>query len=220
MLAYFAGDRAATVAAFEEVLAYDPSVTSAHLFAGVAASTLDDGRRAAAHLEAVVASPAGLPDRLQAKYLPGRTFALSLAVRITEAVTARPPLSELAAALMLAELYQEQCGSRRRSEWSTRSTRRCRARSSGHIRAAAQVALDRRAGALDSFKAALARPRAAIRACSSRSLRPGARAGAVRPARQVPRRPRADLRGGPRIRGRGRPSGRAEGHGVKPVECR
>ncbi len=191
VLAYLAGDRAATLAAFEEALAQDPSATSAHLFAGVAASNLDDGRRAAAHLEAVVASPAGLPDRLQAKYLPERAFSLSLAVRITEAVTARPPVSELAAALMLAEVYQEQgrleeaigvvhqvhealpsplvrlslcdllladgdyggvvetaAGVANESDVELEIL---------HIRAAAQVALDQRTGALDSFKAALAR---------------------------------------------------------------
>lgn len=191
VLAYFAGDKPATLAAFEEALAHDPSATSAHLFAGVAASNLDDGRRAAAHLEAVVASPAGLPDRLQAKYLPARVFSLSLAVRITEAVTARPPVSELAAALMLAEVYQEQgrleeaIGVVNQIHEAAPSplvrlslcdllladgdyagvveTAAGVANESDveleilHIRAAAQVALDQRTGALDSFRAALAR---------------------------------------------------------------
>lgn len=191
VLAYFAGDKAATLAAFEEALAHDSSVTSAHLFAGVAASNLDDNRRAAAHLEAVVAAPAGLPDRLQAHYLPERIFSITLAVRITESITAQPPISELAAALMLAEVYQEQgrleeaigvvhqihealpnplvrlslcdllladkdyagvvetaAGVANESDVEMEIL---------HIRAAAQVALDQRTGALDSFKGALAK---------------------------------------------------------------
>ncbi len=191
VLAYFAGDRAETLAAFEEVLAHDPSVTSAHVFAGVAASNLEDSRRAAAHLEAVIASATGLPDKLQAQYLPDSIFSIGLAVRITESITGRVPISELAAALMLVEVYQEQgrleeaigvvhqvhealpsplvrlslcdllladrdyagvvetaAGVTNESDVELEIV---------HIRAAAQVALDQRTGALDSFKAALAR---------------------------------------------------------------
>jgi tetratricopeptide (TPR) repeat protein len=191
VLAYLAGDGATAAAAFEEALAHDPSATSAHLFAGVAASNLDDGRRAAAHLEAVVASPAGLPDRLQAHYLPERLFAVSLAVKITASITARLPASELAAALMLAEVYQEQGRLEEaigvvhqvhealpsplvrlslcdllladRDYAGVVETAAGVANESDveveilHVRAAAQVALDQRTGALDSFKAALAK---------------------------------------------------------------
>ena len=191
VLAYLAGDRGGAVTAFEEALAQDASVASAHLFAGVAAAGLGDMARAAAHLEAVVASPSGLPDRLLVHYLPAGPLETSLAVHITDSITARLPVSELAAALMLAEAYQQEgrldeaigvvhqvhealpnplvrlslcallladkdyagvvetaAGVTNESDVEVEIL---------HIRAAAQVALDQRTGALDSFRQALAR---------------------------------------------------------------
>lgn len=106
VLAYFVGDHQATVAAFEQVLAAEPSTTSAHLFAGVSLVALDDAIRAAGHLEAVVSSATALPDRLELKYLPASVFDIRLSVQITEAITAQAPASELGATLMLAEVYQ------------------------------------------------------------------------------------------------------------------
>ena len=50
-------------------------------------------------------STSGLPDHYQAKFLPAG-LSLTLAVRITDSVSAAPPFGELAAALALAELYQ------------------------------------------------------------------------------------------------------------------
>lgn len=191
VMAYFAGDRPAVIAAFEEVVARDPASASAHLFAGLAAAGLDDDARAAAHLEAVLASPAGLPDRLEARYLPEGTYAISVAVRVTASITATLPVSELAAALLLAEVYQAQ-GRLEEAigvvhqvhEASPHEVVRLSlcdllladsdyagvietaagvANESDidvgiiHLRAAAQVALDQRTGALDSFRAALAK---------------------------------------------------------------
>ncbi len=104
--AYFGGDHAATLDAFEKVLASDPSITSAHLFAGVAASAIGDSARSIAHLEAVVASPHGLPDRLETKYLPDSSLSPTLDVRITQSITGTAPFGGLAAALALAEAYQ------------------------------------------------------------------------------------------------------------------
>ncbi|MHB8397926.1 MAG: DUF4236 domain-containing protein [Candidatus Limnocylindrales bacterium] len=107
VLGHLGGDEASTVARFEEVLAADPTITSAHIFAGFAANTLGDVPRAIAHLEAVVGSAHPLPDRYEAKYLGGAGVAPSLSVRITAAVSAHVPFSELGAALGLAELYQD-----------------------------------------------------------------------------------------------------------------
>ena len=107
VLAYIDGNQQAALAAFERVIAKDPGAVSAHLFAGVIASTLDDTAGAIAHLEVVVASPTGLPDRYQAKYLGDHLpITLSLQVKITDSITATPPFGELAATLSLAELYQ------------------------------------------------------------------------------------------------------------------
>jgi tetratricopeptide (TPR) repeat protein len=106
VLAYFAGDQPSALTAFEQTLATEPNVTSAHLFAGVALFALGDRPRAATHLEAVVSSPTPLPDRLELKYLPSSMFDIRLSVKITEAITAQAPASELGASLMLAEVYQ------------------------------------------------------------------------------------------------------------------
>ena len=106
LLSYLGGDHADALSSFEQVLSTDPSVTSAHLFAGIAATSIGDAARAIGHLESVVGSTAGLPDRYQAKYLPDSQFTVSIGVRITDSVTATPPFGELAASLALAELYQ------------------------------------------------------------------------------------------------------------------
>lgn len=106
LLSYLGGDNAAAFASFEKVVASDPSALSAHLFAGVAASAVGDSSGSIAHLEAVVGSPVGLPDRYQAKYMPDSIFSLTLAIRITDAITARPPFDNLTAVLALAEAYQ------------------------------------------------------------------------------------------------------------------
>lgn len=106
LVAYLRGDHETALTKFEQVLASDPSSPSAHLFAGTSANTLGDATRATAHLEAVVGSSHGMPDRYQAKFVPDSVFSLTLAVRITDSVTATPPFGGLAAVLALAEVYQ------------------------------------------------------------------------------------------------------------------
>ena len=105
LVSYLGGDYPAALESFEWVLATDPTAASASLFAGVAANAIGDPPRAIKHLESVVASANGLPDRYQTKFLPAG-LSLTLVVRITDSVTAAPPFGELAAALALAELYQ------------------------------------------------------------------------------------------------------------------
>ncbi len=105
LIAYLAGDYAAALESFEWLLSTDPTAASASLFAGVVANSLGDPPRAIRHLESVVRSANGLPDRYQAKFLPPG-LSLTLVVRITDSVEAAPPFGELAATLALAELYQ------------------------------------------------------------------------------------------------------------------
>lgn len=106
LLSYLGNDSAAALASFEKVVASDPAAMSAHLFAGVAASVIGDSPRSIAHLEAVVGSQIGLPDRYEAKYMPASVFNLSLGVRITDSIVGRPEFGNLAAVLALAEAYQ------------------------------------------------------------------------------------------------------------------
>lgn len=106
VLAYLGGDAKASLADFEVALAHDPSITSAHLFAGVLANGLADPTRAIAHLEAVVGSGHPLPDRYAAQYLRDPRLDLSIRVRITSSVSARAPFAALGASLSLAELYE------------------------------------------------------------------------------------------------------------------
>jgi tetratricopeptide (TPR) repeat protein len=106
VMAYLRQDHAAALAGFEEAASGDPASTSAHLFAGLSACMLDQDERAAHHLEAVVAAAWPLPDRLQARYMPAGFVNLAMTVKITDSITAQVPVSELAAALVLAELYQ------------------------------------------------------------------------------------------------------------------
>jgi tetratricopeptide (TPR) repeat protein len=72
------------------------------LLAGLTALQVGDAARGTPHLEAVVASDAGLPDDLLRKYAPELAFDLS----ITPEVTAVIPAGSLAAALALVECYQ------------------------------------------------------------------------------------------------------------------
>jgi tetratricopeptide (TPR) repeat protein len=104
VLAYLAG---AALRAFEASLAAGADSPSANLFAALAGEKVDAPEGSVvARLEAVIASPYGLPDRLQSKYLPANVAALSLKVAITEHITADAPVSSIGAALILAEHYQ------------------------------------------------------------------------------------------------------------------
>ena len=73
------------------------------LLAGLTAVHVGDAARAVTHLEAVVASDAGLPDALLLKYAPELAFEVS----ITPEVSALIPAGSMAAALALVECYQE-----------------------------------------------------------------------------------------------------------------
>jgi tetratricopeptide (TPR) repeat protein len=73
------------------------------LLAGLTAVHVGDPARAIPHLEAVVASDAGLPDPLLLKYAPELAFEVS----ITPEVSALIPAGSMAAALALVECYQE-----------------------------------------------------------------------------------------------------------------
>ena len=106
VLAQVASDAPTALARFEEVVAADPTIASAQVLAGFAANAVGDGARAIAHFEAVVQGGRPLPDKYEVKYLDAPGVELTLGVGITHSVMAHPPLSVLAAALALAELYQ------------------------------------------------------------------------------------------------------------------
>lgn len=84
---------------FEQVLASDPHVPSAHLLAALAL----EGDAAIAHLETLVESDDPMPDKYQFKYLPP----LTLNPSITENIPAEVAFSPVGATLILAERYQE-----------------------------------------------------------------------------------------------------------------
>jgi tetratricopeptide (TPR) repeat protein len=73
------------------------------LLAGLTAVHVGDAARAVPHLEAVVASDAGLPDPLLLKYAPELAFEVSITPEVSALITA----GSMAAALALVECYQE-----------------------------------------------------------------------------------------------------------------
>src|SRR5438552_51930 len=105
--AYIKGDFLKALAAFEQASAKDDRNISDDLFAGFSASRLGDRERARYYFERVVASDIELPDELMQKYLPFERAEIRVSIDITPRVTAQVPFSSLAAALGLAELYQQ-----------------------------------------------------------------------------------------------------------------
>jgi tetratricopeptide (TPR) repeat protein len=100
-------DYTSAVRAFEEVLATNPHLGSAHLIAGLGLARQHDDAGAIAHFEAVAITGEPLPDQLQAKYLPAGRITLGLPIPVTSSIVVQAPFDALGAALMLAELYQE-----------------------------------------------------------------------------------------------------------------
>ena len=107
VVAYLGRDFRRCIDAMSVVLAHEPAMISARLFAGFAADALDDEPLAITHLEAVVRSDEALPDAFEAKYLPGDAISLALTVQLTDALTAEVPFSQFGAALTLAQLYRD-----------------------------------------------------------------------------------------------------------------
>ena len=106
--AYFGDDQDRALAAFAEVLASEPDTPSAHLVSALCVgSTGGDNAEQIRHLEAVVTSEVGMPDRLQLKYLPPGMVTLGLSVKVTENISAQASFDAVGATLMLAEMYQQ-----------------------------------------------------------------------------------------------------------------
>jgi tetratricopeptide (TPR) repeat protein len=101
---YASGDTAGAVALFKESSAKDTGdkVLSDDLFAGLLSAQLGDHEGAIAYLEKVVRSDQSLPDELMEKYVEGA----AMSVQVTDQVKVDVPFGSLAAALMLAEVYQ------------------------------------------------------------------------------------------------------------------
>jgi tetratricopeptide (TPR) repeat protein len=106
-VAYIRGDAASALSSFTQVTAWDPSSTSAHLFAAMAADTLQQTALVGQHLEAIVSSPHMMPDALQAKYLPSNLVTIQMKIQATEWLRAEVPVGPLGAALGLAVHYQQ-----------------------------------------------------------------------------------------------------------------
>jgi tetratricopeptide (TPR) repeat protein len=102
--AYMRGDHRAALNHFKASMARDPSAghVAEEFFAAFSAAALGDHRQAIGLLDQVLASPVALPDQLMAKY--GITGVAQ--VSVTPEVVAELPYSNLAAALLAAELHQ------------------------------------------------------------------------------------------------------------------
>ncbi len=106
VMAYLRHDMAAALNAFVEASNADPASTSARLLVGMAAASLNQDEMAARWLETVVSGAHVMPDRLQLKYLPP-AVSIAISIKVTDSISCQLPFSELGAALILAELYQE-----------------------------------------------------------------------------------------------------------------
>jgi len=95
-------DPEAALAHAEAAVKAAPGAAECHLLAALAARELGEDDIAIAHLETVLNDNDPLPGPLSERYAAGFTFSLA----ITEHVTLEADLSDLAAALTLAELYQ------------------------------------------------------------------------------------------------------------------
>ena len=104
LVAYLSNDKPKALAAFEAALEQGAEATSAHLFAAL---STDDVAPLIRHLELLVATDEAFPDRFRNKFLPPGRGELSLAVRVTELISARVPFDVTGATLMLAEGYQQ-----------------------------------------------------------------------------------------------------------------
>lgn len=101
-----AGNSAGALALFRQAAEKDSSdkVLADDFFAGMFSAQAQDDEAAESFLEKVVTSDQGLPDQLMAKYAPDG----HVAVPVTENVAVQVPFGTLAAALILAEVYQRQ----------------------------------------------------------------------------------------------------------------
>lgn len=102
--AYMQGDAAAALTSLEEASVRDSGQThiGEEFFEAMSLIALERYNEAIIPLEEVVASDEEIPDQLMVKYgVDGR-----MEVQVTELIAAQMPMSSLAAAMMLAELYQ------------------------------------------------------------------------------------------------------------------
>jgi tetratricopeptide (TPR) repeat protein len=106
MWAYLHGDFASAYDEFQRAIASGLTVASARFYCGMAACQLGRMHDAVPHLEAVVESEEPLPDALMEKWAPAAEVKQNVQVAVVEGVYVTMPVTSLAAALLLAELYQ------------------------------------------------------------------------------------------------------------------
>ncbi len=105
LVAYLRQDWEAAVNAFQQASTSDTRNLSDDFLLGASLVRLERRREAIACFEKVVSSHIGLPDQLMTKFVPGQ---LAMQLPITERVTASLAFNSVGAALILAELYQEE----------------------------------------------------------------------------------------------------------------
>ena len=102
--AYIQGRHEEALGSFQQVMQLDQrrAHLGEELFAGMCLIALERPAEAIVPFEAVIASHEAIPDPLMTKYRVGG----DLKIQITPMIEATMPMSNLSAALMLAELYQ------------------------------------------------------------------------------------------------------------------
>jgi tetratricopeptide (TPR) repeat protein len=102
--AYMQGRYAEGLAAFQDVDARDQSGehVGEEYFAGMCLVGLERNAEAIPYLETVLASDYPIPDQLMGRYGVGG----AMQIKVTQAVSVTVPMSNLATALILAEVYQ------------------------------------------------------------------------------------------------------------------
>lgn len=106
--AYLKEDFSKALNAFEQASAKDSRNVSDDFFAGLAAIRLEQDDKAIIYFERVVASDVELPDLLMQKYLPAGQVHVQMTLNITPRVSTPVAMDSVGAALILAELYQEE----------------------------------------------------------------------------------------------------------------
>jgi tetratricopeptide (TPR) repeat protein len=108
VLAYLDGGLRECIDRMTVVVASERDVSSARLFAGLAAIALDEPSIAATHLEALLVAGPPLPDRFQAQFAARDQVTIDVHIRLSDGIAAQAPFAEAAALLALVQLYRDE----------------------------------------------------------------------------------------------------------------
>jgi hypothetical protein len=107
-VAYLDGGLRECIDRMTVVVASERDVSSARLFAGLAAIALNEPSIAATHLEALLVAGPTLPDRFQAQFAAPDQVAIDVHIRLSDGIAAQAPFAEAAALLALVQLYRDE----------------------------------------------------------------------------------------------------------------